>query len=282
MTAGEQVVSPEQEVQPEGAQAQEAAEDEILVPTDLGDEPAPAAGEVVAPDSAQPEDSAALSAALHAREAEVTSLQALLVAREEELKDLRGKLGQAQEEARQNHGRLLRTAADLDNFRKRAQREKAEQDKYGHERLVKDLLAVVDNLERALAHSRKADTVDPKILLEGVEMVLRQSLQQLAKHGVQPFESLLQKFDPLMHEALQQVPSTEHETGTVVQEFQRGYHLHDRLLRPALVVVAQHVGKPAPQAEEAELVEVAPVAADEAGEPAAKDEPAAESSEAQG
>jgi molecular chaperone GrpE len=163
----------------------------------------------------------------------------------------------AEEEARQMKGRALRAAADLDNFRRRAQKEKADLEKFAIEGLAKDLLEVVDNLERALSHHKpQSDAPDP--LFAGVEMVLKQFRQKLVKVGVEGFESQGLPFDPLRHEAIQQVESREHANGTVVTEFQRGYFLHGRLLRPALVVVANNpVVAEAPPAE-AVAAEAAP------------------------
>ncbi len=131
------------------------------------------------------------------------------------------------------HDRWLRAVADLENYRKRAQREKEEVQKFGIERLLLDLLPVLDNLDRALA---VAPAGDP--LVDGVKLV-RASLEQvLGRHGVKPFSALGQRFDPARHEALLQVPTTDAEPGTVVLEHGRGFTLADRLVRPAMVGVA--------------------------------------------
>ncbi len=148
--------------------------------------------------------------------------------------------------------RLLRTAADLENFRKRTSREKEELRKYGIDRVVLELLPVLDNLERALEHADKAENASS--VIDGVKMVQRQFVGALQKHGVQGFESKGTEFDPQKHEAIQQVESEEYPTGTVVEEYQKGYYLHDRLIRPAMVVVARNTApaKPAPPDTEAE------------------------------
>lgn len=135
--------------------------------------------------------------------------------------------------------RVLRSAADLENFRKRKEREKDELRKYGSDRLVLEILPAVDNLERALEHADKSE--DSSTIADGVRMVLRQLISGLEKHGVKGYSSLHERFDPQRHEAIQQIETPEFETGTVMQEFQKGYFLHDRLIRPALVVVAKHV-----------------------------------------
>jgi molecular chaperone GrpE len=123
--------------------------------------------------------------------------------------------------------------ADLENYRKRAQKEREEVQKFGVEKLVKDLLPVLDNLDRALA---AAASDDP--LVAGVKLVRGTFEQTLARQGVKGFSALGQPFDPARHEALMQVPSADAEPGTVVVEHARGFTLHERLLRPAMVGVA--------------------------------------------
>lgn len=131
------------------------------------------------------------------------------------------------------HDRWVRAAADLENYRKRALKERDEVQKFGVERLVKDLLPVLDNLDRALG-AAAAD--DP--LVAGVKLVRASFEQALARHGVKGFSALGQPFDPALHEALMQVPSAEAAPGTVVLEHARGFTLNDRLVRPAMVGVA--------------------------------------------
>lgn len=135
--------------------------------------------------------------------------------------------------------RMMRVAADLENFRKRTSREKEEMRKYGIDKVVLELLPVLDNLERALEHSDKSQ--DKTTIVDGVRMVHRQFVGALKKHGVAGFESTGELFDPQKHEAIQQVETAEHETGTVLEQYQKGYYLHERLIRPALVVVARQV-----------------------------------------
>jgi molecular chaperone GrpE len=131
------------------------------------------------------------------------------------------------------HDRWVRAVADLENYRKRAQKERDEVQKFGVEKLVKDLLPVLDNLDRALA-AAAAD--DP--LVAGVKLVRSAFEQTLARQGVKGFSALGQPFDPARHEALMQVPSGDVEPGTVVVEHARGFTLHERLIRPAMVGVA--------------------------------------------
>lgn len=137
------------------------------------------------------------------------------------------------EKLREEHERFLRAAADLENYRKRAQREKEEVQRFGAERLLKDLLPVVDNLDRALA---AAPPDDP--LAGGVKLVLKVLEEALARHGVKSFHALGEPFDPRTHEAILTVPAGDRAPGTVVVEHGRGFTLNDRLVRPALVGVA--------------------------------------------
>jgi molecular chaperone GrpE len=140
---------------------------------------------------------------------------------------------ETQKKLEETHERWLRAAADLENYRKRAQKERDEVQKFGVEKLVKDLLPVLDNLDRALA-AAAAD--DP--LVNGVKLVRASFEQALARHGVKGFSAMGLHFDPARHEALLQVPTADAAPGTVVLEHARGFTLHDRLVRPAMVGVA--------------------------------------------
>jgi len=144
-----------------------------------------------------------------------------------------------QQELADAKDRYLRLAADFENFRKRALKDREEAHHFGHQNLVKDLLPSVDNLERAVEHARKGGEGSGSGLLEGVELVLRELHALLAKHGVTPIEALGQAFDPALHEAMAQVPDASKPPHTVVEVFQRGYQLRGRLLRPARVVVSR-------------------------------------------
>ncbi len=159
-------------------------------------------------------------------------------------KSLAAQLELSQEKARETleklkeeHDRYLRAAAELENYRKRAQKERDEVLRYGNEKLLKDLFPVVDNLDRALA-AAAAD--DP--LVKGVTLVRTGLEQVLARHGVTSFSAMGQPFDPARHEALLQVATADAAPGTVVVEHARGFLLHDRLARPAMVGVAKAPG----------------------------------------
>jgi molecular chaperone GrpE len=143
----------------------------------------------------------------------------------------------AREEGRQSHERWLRERADLENLKKRAARERAETARFANEAMLKDLLPVVDNLERAVEHARSGGNGQP--LVDGVALVLKALLDVLERHGVTRIQAKGAPFDPAHHEAMAQVEPAEHEPNVVVAEHQPGYRLHERLLRPALVSVAK-------------------------------------------
>jgi molecular chaperone GrpE len=145
------------------------------------------------------------------------------------------------EEARAEVGRirdqLLRTAADYDNFRKRTRREVEDAQKRGREELLRDLLPVFDNLERAVLHAGQAS--DAKAVADGVTMVLKQFADTLGRVGIKRVPTVGSPFDPSQHEAIQQLETDEHPAGTIVAEVQPGYAMGDRLVRAAMVVVAK-------------------------------------------
>jgi molecular chaperone GrpE len=144
-------------------------------------------------------------------------------------------------EARAEVGRirdqLLRTAADYDNFRKRTRRELDDAQKRGREDLLRELLPVFDNLERAGVHAGQAS--DAKAVADGVQMVLKQFADTLGRIGIKRVPTVGSAFDPTQHEAIQQLETDEHPPGTIVAEVQPGYSMGDRLLRAAMVVVAK-------------------------------------------
>lgn len=148
------------------------------------------------------------------------------VSEEDEVAELRREIADLRD-------RSVRTLADFDNYRKRSERERRDAVRYAASAPLGDLLEVVDNLERALAAGGSAD--DLKL---GVEMTLRQLEDVLRRHGVEGVAAAGQRFDPAHHEAVSRLVDPDVEAPTVVEELQRGYRLHDRLLRPARVVVA--------------------------------------------
>ena len=149
------------------------------------------------------------------------------------------RIAELERETGELNDKYLRLAADYDNYKRRTLRERQETLRYGNENLVKELLGSVDNLERAVEHGRKEEVSEEvRQILEGVELTYRAFLQTLEKFGVQEVAALGEAFDPNVHEAVRQVPSDEHPSGTVTAVFQKGYLLVDRLLRPAMVAVS--------------------------------------------
>lgn len=139
-------------------------------------------------------------------------------------------------EAEANYDRFLRERAELENFKKRVQRERGEFQRFAAEQLVRDFLPIIDNLERAVQHAESGGNGQP--LVEGVRLVLKTALEVLERHGVTRIEAAGAHFDPAVHEAIAQVPDREREPNQVVEQFQPGYRLYDRLLRPAQVSVS--------------------------------------------
>jgi molecular chaperone GrpE len=146
-------------------------------------------------------------------------------------------LGSLQADLAKTRDQLLRTAADFDNYRKRSRREIADSDRQGRETVLRELLPVFDNLERAVAHADAA--TDAKSVADGVRLVIQQFLDTIARIGVERLQTLGQSFDPSVHDAIQNVETTEFPPGTVAAEVLPGYKMGDRLVRPAMVVVAK-------------------------------------------
>jgi len=146
------------------------------------------------------------------------------------------RLAASEQQAQEYYERLLRLTAEFDNYKKRMTREKADFMRYANENLVKDLLESVDNLERALSHEAENGSEG---LAEGLRLTLKMLLETLARHGVKPVEAIGQPFDPNFHEAVSQTGVDHVDNNHVIEEYQRGYLLHDRLLRPAMVLVCR-------------------------------------------
>ena len=156
---------------------------------------------------------------------------------EDEITMLRTYLQEKEAEAKANYDLFLRERADLENFKRRMQRDKSEALRFANEPLVRDLLPILDNLERAVSHAQGGGNSQP--LVEGVSLVLRSFLDIVEKHGVSRVSAKGQLFDPAKHEAMAQVENAEVTPNIVVDEYAPAYLLYDRLLRPALVIVAK-------------------------------------------
>lgn len=154
----------------------------------------------------------------------------------DDLQSLRTRLGAA-EQQRDEYLALLRTTqADFENYQKRMRRDLAEERRYAHAALARELLPVLDNLQRALDAGHKAGEHGP--VMQGVTLVLSQLLDILGRFGVRPIDTERQPFDPALHEAVGQEPSNQVAPGHVLRVVEPGYALYDRILRPAKVVVA--------------------------------------------
>jgi molecular chaperone GrpE len=149
----------------------------------------------------------------------------------------RDPLEDARSEAQRLRDQLLRLAADFDNYKKRVRRETEDSERRAREDLLKELLPVFDNLERAAMHAEQAS--DVKSLADGISMVLRMFIDTLGRIGIERIQAVGQPFDPALHEAVQQLETTEHPPGSVAAEVQAGYRFGDRLVRPSMVVVAK-------------------------------------------
>ncbi len=152
----------------------------------------------------------------------------------------------AQAEAAQMKDKLLRMAADFDNYRKRSRREVTEAEKKGRDGLLNDLLPVFDNLERATTHAQTGaeDAGTVKGLVDGINLVMRQFRDALARLGIERVESIGQPFDPSVHEAIQHLETADFPPGCIAAEVQPGYRHGERLVRPAMVVVAKAPSEP--------------------------------------
>ena len=143
----------------------------------------------------------------------------------------------AKAEAAKLKDQLLRTLADFDNFRKRSRRELSDAERRGRDDILKEMLPVFDNLDRASAHAETA--TDVKALADGIGLVMRQFSDTLTKMGIERVAAVGQPFDPSVHEAVQQLETSDFEPGTIAAEVQAGYKNSEKLIRPALVVVAK-------------------------------------------
>ncbi|MCE9670695.1 nucleotide exchange factor GrpE [Myxococcus stipitatus] len=237
--------------------------------------PVPAEGDTGTPEEAP----AATTEEVAALRQEVEALKAQVEFSQAKGRETMERLREAHERAKEAQERMVRAAADLENYRKRAQKEKEEVQRFGSEKLLKDLLPVMDNLDRALEAATKSPDLDS--FQKGVAMTRKSFEDALARHGVKAFSARGQPFDPRVHEAIQQVETADTPAGHVAYEVVRGFFLNDRLVRPAMVVVARAPEAAAPQA----AAPVEPTASTTSPEsaapttPSAEDEPRAEASE---
>lgn len=158
------------------------------------------------------------------------------------LEDARSKLDARQKDYRETYDRLLRVTAEFENYKKRMSREMDDFRKYANQSLLKEMLSVVDLIELAI-QAAGAPSPAGSSMVEGLNLTLKEFLRILEKFNVKPIEAIGKPFNPQLHEAVMQEASDRLSENTVVREMQKGYTIHDRLLRPSLVVVA--AGRPA-------------------------------------
>ena len=164
----------------------------------------------------------------------------------EEIRDLKSKLDIKTGEAEENYDRLLRVSAEFENYKKRTAREMADFKKYANQSLLRELLPIIDNLELAIKAAAESKDGTDACLLDGVELTRKEILKVFENFHVEPIDAIGKPFDPNFHEAVMREESDEHPQNTVVNELQKGYLMHDRLLRPSMVVVAMPKNKESP------------------------------------
>jgi molecular chaperone GrpE len=155
----------------------------------------------------------------------------------EALANLNAEYGAYKAESEERHDQMLRTIAEFDNSRKRAEREKEESLKYALESFVKELIPTIDSIERAIQSTKESQDFDA--LVEGVEMIHKGFLSAFEKRGVTPIEAVNELFDPMQHEAVMHVESDDVPENRVIEEWQKGYMLHNRVIRPSMVSVSK-------------------------------------------
>jgi molecular chaperone GrpE len=148
------------------------------------------------------------------------------------------RIKEVEETADKNFDLYVRSQAEIDNLKKRFQKEKAELYKFSNESLIKKLLSVGDNLEKAISHSKDDNSLD--VLREGVELTLKGLMDTLEKEGMESVKAMGEPFDPNFHEAVSELQDNSVKPGTVIQELQKGYTLNQRLIRPAMVIVSKN------------------------------------------
>ena len=140
-------------------------------------------------------------------------------------------------QSEEQHDQMLRTIAEFDNSRKRAEREKEESLKYALESFVKELIPTIDSIERAIQSTKESQDVDA--LVEGIEMIYKGLISTLEKRGVTPIDAVNEPFDPMQHEAVMHVESESVPENIVIEDWQKGYMLHNRVIRPSMVSVSK-------------------------------------------
>ncbi|MBI3995827.1 MAG: nucleotide exchange factor GrpE [Nitrospirae bacterium] len=160
---------------------------------------------------------------------------------EQEVRSLKAELEQKNSEIKTAQDKQLRAFAEMDNYKKRMARDQLEQVRYANEKLLKEFLPVLDNLERALSHTKDSPERTPWV--EGVELTYRQCMDMLKKFGVTTIPGVGEPFDPSRHQAVTYLDTSAHPENHVAEELQKGYLYHERVLRPSMVAVARNPGR---------------------------------------
>lgn len=160
---------------------------------------------------------------------------------ENELEELRKALKEEHDRAEDYLNKLKYLQADFENFQKRVNREMLDLVRYGNERLIVNLLNIIDDLERAIKSSKETDSKES--LIEGIEMILKELKEILKKEGLEEIESVGKNFDPNLHEAVAHVQAEDYSTNIIIEEIRKGYLLNGRLIRPSMVKVALGLSK---------------------------------------
>ena len=162
--------------------------------------------------------------------------QKQLLPKKNELEKLRQQIGNLQKEKDELFGKLQRVSADYANFQKRTPKQITDSICYEREKIIKTLLPVLDNFEHTLQNAQSAEDVD--VLFKGIQIIYDQMLDILKSHGVEQIKTLGEKFDPALHQAMMQKCEPDREENTVLEEFQKGYKLDGRVVRPTKVIVS--------------------------------------------
>ena len=151
--------------------------------------------------------------------------------------ELLEKIEELQEESKNNYDLYLRSQAEIENIKKRNKKDKEDWIKYANETLIKEMLPVIDNLEKAISHSQNEGSLEA--LKEGVALTLKGFMDTLMKSGLEEVKAKGEPFDPAFHHAVSQEERNDIESGIILEELQKGYTLNDRLIRPAMVVISK-------------------------------------------
>jgi molecular chaperone GrpE len=170
------------------------------------------------------------------------------VTAEEKSHEILKKLEEKEKESAVHYDRYLRAVADLENYKKRMAREHADLVKYGNEKLIKDLMPILDSLDRALKQTNDV-SAEVQAFIDGLKLIEAQFMACLQKHGVEKIEAKGKDFDPNLHQAVMMIESEDFEDNKVVEEFETGYLLNGRLLKPAKVSVSKRIIKSAEAAD---------------------------------